>query len=264
MTDCLNRTILAYAKDAQMDSDLIIKQLQNHSDIKRVLNLFQYEFSDISLLITAITHSSFLNETNWWKQHNEKLEFLGDSVLNILVSNVIYHLYPQASEGELSRLRSALVCEESLVKLAKFLALERTLLLGKGELHTLANAPSLLADCFEALLGAIYLDGGFSRVQMAFDHLMQRYLELEGEQFIHFDNLLEFDAKSILQEKTMREFKELPEYIYEKLESGDFKITVRIKGMPLASIEHVSKKKGAKALAKKVLQEKLLDKIIIN
>jgi ribonuclease-3 len=117
----------------------------------------------------------------------------------------------------------------------------------------------MLADCFEALLGAIFLDGGFQSVQHSFDHMMQSYLELEGEQFIHFDNLLEFDAKSILQERTMREFKALPEYVYEQLEDGQFKISIYINTIFLKSIVHISKKKGAKLLAKQVLQENLLE-----
>ncbi len=259
MSKSLNTLLMEYLKDSNLSDELVLKTISTHVDTARILNLFHYEFRDINYLLEAITHSSFLNEFSLLDKHNEKLEFLGDSVLNILISNVIFHLYPQAKEGELSRLRSALVCEESLIKLAYFLGLDKVLLLGKGELHTLKDSESMLADCFEAVLGAIFLDGGFPAVQFSFDQMMKNYLELEGEQFIHFDNLLEFDAKSILQERTMKEFKALPEYVYEQLENRKFKISIYVNKVFLADIESPSKKKGAKLLAKKVLQENLLE-----
>lgn len=259
MSKSLNTLLMEYLKDGQLSRTLIIKEISAHSDIQRILNLFHYEFKKIDLLFEAITHSSFLNEHSMFSKHNEKLEFLGDSVLNILISNIIFHLYPNAKEGELSKLRSALVCEESLIKLSYFIGIDNVLLLGKGELGSLKQSESLLADCFEAILGAIFLDGGFQAVQFSFDQMMKNYLELEGEQFIHFDNLLEFDAKSILQERTMKQFKVIPEYVYEQLENKNFKVSVYVNKVFLASVEGPSKKKGAKLVAKKVLQENLLE-----
>ncbi len=121
-----------------------------------------YKFKNPELLKNALTHSSYANEEHCRYGSNERLEFLGDSVLSIIVSEYIYKNFKNLPEGELTKLRASLVCEKALSGFAKELMLGKYLLLGKGESHNHGEQrPSILADAFEALLAAIYLDGGF-------------------------------------------------------------------------------------------------------
>ena len=120
-----------------------------------------YTFQDVSLLEHALTHSSYANESRGRCTSNERLEFLGDSVLGMVVADHLYRTYPDMPEGELTRTRAALVCEESLVEVARELDLGSYLRLGKGEEHGGGRGrPSIQADAVEAVLAAVYLDGG--------------------------------------------------------------------------------------------------------
>lgn len=120
-----------------------------------------YSFKQSDRLTTALTHSSYANESRKNISSNERLEFLGDSVLSLVVSDYLYKNYSHLAEGELTKLRASLVCEKSLSEFAKAINLGGHLLLGKGEQITGgAGRPSILADAFEAVIAAIYLDGG--------------------------------------------------------------------------------------------------------
>jgi len=121
-----------------------------------------YTFKDKSKLLLAVTHSSYANEKRHEAlQSNERIEFLGDAVLNIITSEYIYNHFTQLPEGEMTKLRASIVCESSLTKCAAKISLGDYLLLGKGEEHTGGRTrPSILSDAFEALIGAIFLDGG--------------------------------------------------------------------------------------------------------
>ena len=123
-----------------------------------------YRFGDVSYLERAITHSSYSNETGARNHHllcNERLEFLGDSVLSLVVSNYLYTHFSEYPEGTLTRIRSAVVCEAALASFAEKIGLGEFLLLGRGEAQNGgAQKPAILADAFEALLAAIYLDAG--------------------------------------------------------------------------------------------------------
>ena len=123
-----------------------------------------YRFGDVSYLERAITHSSYSNETGARNHHllcNERLEFLGDSVLSLVVSNYLYTHFSEYPEGTLTRIRSAVVCEAALATFAEKIGLGEFLLLGRGEAQNGgAEKPAILADAFEALLAAIYLDAG--------------------------------------------------------------------------------------------------------
>ena len=130
--------------------------------INELESKLNYKFKNAELLRNALTHSSFANEEHCKNGSNERLEFLGDSVLSIIVSEYIYKNFKDLPEGELTKLRASLVCEKALSGFAKELELGKYLLLGKGEAHNHGEQrPSILADAFEALLAAIYLDGGF-------------------------------------------------------------------------------------------------------
>lgn len=120
-----------------------------------------YRFKNRAYLMQALTHSSFANERNNGSKSNERMEFLGDSVLSLISSQFLFETYPDMPEGELSKLKAALVCTESLSGFARQIHLGDYLFLGKGESHTGgAERPSILEDAFESLIAAIYLDGG--------------------------------------------------------------------------------------------------------
>lgn len=120
-----------------------------------------YDFKDKNLIKTAITHTSFANEARGRVDHNERLEFLGDSVLSLSVSEFIYKTYPKLPEGSMTKLRAGVVSEFTLAKIAKSMGLGKYLRLGKGEqINGGRHRDSILADAFEAIIAAIYLDGG--------------------------------------------------------------------------------------------------------
>ncbi len=130
--------------------------------MEELQKIIGYNFKDAELLKVALTHSSYANEHKSQKMPcNERLEFLGDSVLSIVVSEYIFKNCPDFPEGELTKLRASLVCEESLFEFAKKINLGSYLLLSRGEHHNKgAHRPSILSDAFEALIAAIFLDGG--------------------------------------------------------------------------------------------------------
>lgn len=139
--------------------DLRVKFQKFQEDIK-------IKFKDESLLIQAFTHSSYVNEHRGQPfKDNERLEFLGDAVLELTVSKYLFTHFPKMSEGEMTKLRAAIVCEPSLVKLAEDLEFGQLILLGKGEEMTGGRErPALLADVFESFIGALYLDQGLEAV----------------------------------------------------------------------------------------------------
>ena len=152
-----------------------------------------YEFKNRNLLILALTHSSYANEKKLGKVGcNERLEFLGDAVLELISSDFLYKKYIQIPEGELTKKRASLVCEPSLAYCARDFGLPQYLLLGKGEDMTGGrNRDSIVSDATEALLGAIYLDGGFASAK---EFVLKFILnDLENKQLF-------YDSKTILQE----------------------------------------------------------------
>ncbi|MBK9160583.1 MAG: ribonuclease III [Nitrosomonadales bacterium] len=158
-------------------------------------------FAQPQLLQRALTHRSYAPE------HNERLEFLGDSVLGCVIAKHLYDNYPQLSEGELSRLRSNLVREETLVILAQQLDLGSLLRLGEGERKSGGfRRPSILADALEALFGAVFLDAGFAAAEQAVLNLFVPYLEKVDLR------TLGKDAKTLLQEHLQGRHIPLPDY----------------------------------------------------
>lgn len=165
---------------------------QKFDELQRQLAI---DFTDVSLLYNAFTHSSYVNEhRNRPYSDNERLEFLGDAVLELGVSQYLYGHEPTMSEGELTKLRAAVVCESSLVQFSKELSFGRYILLGKGEELTGGRErPALLADVFEAFIGALYLDQGMPKVIT----FLQKYVfpKIAEGAFSHV-----MDYKSQLQE----------------------------------------------------------------
>ena len=160
-----------------------------------------YRFHDADLLRRALTHRSF------GTAHNERLEFLGDSIVNCVIAQTLYQKFPDLPEGELSRLRANLVSEPALAALAEQIDLGATLLLGEGELKSGgARRPSILADALEAVFGAVFMDGGFDAAGQAVLHVFRSPLET-----IHPATSGK-DAKTLLQELLQGKHLPLPCY----------------------------------------------------
>lgn len=240
----------------------VLQYVMGHSSIVYLLNVI--ESPQLSLknnFVQCLLHQSFVNEFELLKlTSNEKLEFLGDSVVGLYFSQVLYHKYPKLDEGELSRFRSSLVNEESLASLGRLLKLDSCLILGKGEfLRQAMNQDSLVSDCFEALIGFIYLDGGEKEAFRVLDCVLILYKKITGNAFIDEANLESFDAKTRLQELTMKLFQKTPKYVSRELSDGSFQVTLELGEKSMATMNHISKKKATKLLAKKVLDEKLYE-----
>ena len=182
--------------------------------MKEFEKLIEYSFNNKSLLKQALTHSSYANEHRGSNiKHNERLEFLGDAVLSIVVADYIYANCPELPEGELTKLRSALVCEKALYKFGKMINLGNYLYLSKGEKNGGgADRPSIVSDAFEAIIAAIYLDGG---IEPAKKHILKFVVpEIKNQRKKPFK-----DYKTTLQEIVQKNPGEKIEYILTS-ESG--------------------------------------------
>lgn len=167
--------------------------MKHNTDLDGFQKIIQYQFNNIGLLKNALTHSSYANEkkTGNYKD-NERLEFLGDAVLELTSSEFIYTGNPDMNEGKMTRLRASLVCEPTLAMCARQIHLQEYIMLGKGEDLTGGRTrDSIISDALEALIGAIYLDGGFANAK----EFIHRFVlnDLENKQLF-------YDSKTILQE----------------------------------------------------------------
>ncbi len=175
--------------------------------LTRLQESIHYRFTQVKLLETALTHSSHANEQGGDMEHNERLEFLGDAVLELSVSERLFAMFPHAREGHLTRMRAKLVSKPALAVLAKELNLDSYLLLGKGEESQGGrDRDSLLSDAFEAVLGAVFLDGGYAEALRVVTLLLESRWPDEPE------GGRSKDYKSRLQELTQKRFKERPVY----------------------------------------------------
>lgn len=168
------------------------------------------DFSDIGLLEMACTHRSFLNENrNKTMEHNERLEFLGDAVLELVVTSFLYRKYPQKSEGALTAYRSAIVNTVSLTKVAEHIGLNDYILLSKGETKDTGRARSIiLANTVEAIIGAIYLDQGYDGSANFISNFILNIIDIEDI----VANKTWIDAKSRFQEKAQEKVGKTPAY----------------------------------------------------
>lgn len=175
------------------------------ADIKTFQKKIGYQFQNEHLLLQALTHSSYANEKHMKKlSDNERLEFLGDAVLEIISSDFLYKNYPQKPEGELTKLRASIVCEPTLALCTEAIHLGDYLYLGNGEdLTGGRQRKSILSDALEAVIGAIYLDGGFANAKEFIHRFILKDLE---------NKKLFFDSKTILQEIVQANFKEVISY----------------------------------------------------
>lgn len=210
-----------------------------------------YTFQDPSLLENALTHSSCANESQGRLVSNERLEFLGDSILGMIVADHLYRNHPDLPEGELTRTRAALVCEDSLVQVARELDLGTYLRLGKGEeAGGGRQRPSIRADAVEAVLAAVYLDGGIGSVRK----LIQKYIlsrEVAGLTKPR-------DYKTALQELVQRESGQVLCYRLTGESGPDhdkrFFVEVDLNGEAIGEGAGKSKKEAEQAAAKAAIQ----------
>lgn len=175
-------------------------------NLKELEERIGYKFNNRGTLELALTHSSYANDLKLGKfRHNERLEFLGDAVLELSSSEFLFGEYQNKTEGELTRLRASIVCEPTLAMCARDIELEKYLKLGRGEEMTGGrNRDSVVSDAFEALIGAIYLDGGFANAKEFVEKFVMKDVE---------NKHLFYDSKTILQEMVQKAFKERVEYV---------------------------------------------------
>ena len=212
-------------------------------------NRIGYHFHCAELLKTALCHSSYANE-NKGMTHNERLEFLGDAVLELCSSHFLFRHFPDEAEGALSRHRAAIVCEASLAVCARRIGLDRELLLGRGEEKNGGRErDSLVSDAFEALIGAIYLDGGFEAARTFIDRFVMDPMA---------EKPVLFDAKTRLQELLQTDGE--VEISYPVLEENgpeherSFTAAVCLNGRPLGVGSGPSKKQAEQAAAAAALE----------
>ena len=202
--------------------------------IKEFQEKIGYQFQQEGLLRQALTHSSYANEHRMKKlSDNERLEFLGDAVLEIVTSDFLYHEHSDVPEGELTRVRASIVCEQTLAFCTRTLNLGDYLFLGKGEDQTGGRKrKSILSDAFEAIIGAIYLDGGFANAK----EFIHRFVLNNVEHMQLF-----YDSKTILQELIQGRHEQLSyELIDESGPDHDKQFTVAV----LVDGERVSEGEG--------------------
>jgi len=177
---------------------------ERQASLSRIIH---YTFNDPSFMTMALTHRSFSS------QHNERLEFLGDSVLSFLIANELYKRFPRIDEGDLSRLRAQLVKESSLSTIATSMGLGDFIRLGEGELKSAGwRRPSILADTFESIIGAIYLDGGIEPTH----EFVLRFFETQLNEID--PKLIQKDPKTLLQELLQSKKSDLPIYTVVSIE----------------------------------------------
>lgn len=178
-----------------------------NQDLEALQDVISHRFSQVKLLHTALTHSSYANENPEAGEDNERLEYLGDAVLELCMSEILFSRFPDAPEGQLTRMRSGLVSEPALADVARELKLDALLYLGKGEeLQGGRTRNSLLSDALEAVFGAAFLDGGFTAAQAVVRAVFAARLPSVC------DHKRAKDCKSALQELTQERFRERPVY----------------------------------------------------
>jgi len=212
-----------------------------------------HQFKQVKYLMRALTHSSYANENNL-SGDNERLEFLGDAVLELAVSQFLYRKFEELPEGVLTKMRAAMVSEPALADLAKRLELDEIVLLGKGEeMQGGRKRDSLLADAMEAVFGAVYLDAGYLAAEACIQGLMKDRVPQTVEEE------RPRDAKSRLQEMTQRLWKERPVYSLVGSDGPEHSKTFKVRldlpdGSKLSaegtSVKKAEQRAAAKALAK--------------
>jgi ribonuclease-3 len=229
------------------------QRIINEESARDLADRLNITYSDYHLLNRALTHRSYLNEHPEALEDNERLEFLGDAVLDFLVGAWLYNRFPEMAEGQLTRLRSALVRTEQLADFSRQLNIAAALRLGRGEIESGGRyRPAILCAAFEAVVGSLYIDGGIKKVKGFVEPLLEKATEailIRGE--LH-------DPKSLLQEWTQARGLGPPHYNTVASSGPDhaklFNVEVAIEGEVLGLGEGTSKQSAAKAAARAALE----------
>lgn len=212
---------------------------------KELEELIGYNFKDYSLLKLSLTHKSFDNKDN-----NEKLEFLGDRVLGLIISKKLLEIYPLEKEGIIDKKFANLVNKKTCSNIAKKIYIKNYIFLGASHKSLERSGDKILSDCLEALIGAIYLDSGIKNVETVILNLWKKFLENSSITLI--------DAKTQLQEYSLKKFKELPKYTFYKRSgpqhSPTFKTDVQIPNSKKIVGSGTSKKNAQQNAATKLLR----------
>jgi len=224
-------------------------------NIRQLEDKIGYHFVDNSLIINALTHSSYIKENGNGTKSNERLEFLGDAFFDAIIGEELYKIFPQNEEGFLSRIRATLVCEKSLAKEARKLSLGEYLILGNGEEKSGGRQrESILADAMEAVMGAIYLDGGFESLKK----VVLQIFSVAIEDAKHGKYVIT-DYKTALQEKLQG--RGITDISYELInETGPdhnktFYVQLRVNGNPETQGKGKSKKQAEQQAAEAMLEK---------
>ena len=214
---------------------------KNTKDLEKILD---YNFKNSSLLKLSLIHKSFDNINN-----NEKLEFLGDRVLGLIISKKLIEIYPDEKEGIIDKKFANLVNKKTCCSVAKNLSINRFMLIGASHKPLQRSADKIVSDCLEALIGAMYLDGGLKIVELFILKFWKKYLDNSTVTLI--------DAKTQLQEYSLKKYKQLPKYTFYKKTGPQhrpiFKTDVQIPDSKKISGTGTSKKNAQQNAAKKLL-----------
>jgi ribonuclease-3 len=229
--------------------------LENTDALVSLEEKIAYRFRSRTLLEEALTHKSFSNERQGETvPFNERLEFLGDAVLDLAVSRYVYHRFAVAPEGELTRIRAEVVNEKSLAQVARNLELGEYLRLGRGEEKSGGrNKDSLLANALEAFLGAVFCDSGFEEARQVAEGLLAAEMERAGQRKAGMD------FKTRLQEVLQGRFGTVPEYVLSQVEGPDHRrlygVEVRVGGNVAGCGSGTTKKKAEQEAAREALRK---------
>lgn len=224
------------------------------ASVEEIQERIGYRFRDRELLQTALIHSSYANEYNNSLEHNERLEFLGDAVLELIISEALYLKYPRTREGDLTRMRARLVSEPALADMGRRLGLQNHLYLGRGEeIQGGRERDAILCDAIESILGAVFLDSGFESVK-------QVILGLFADKWPsrHNRGHPRKDAKSKLQEITQKQYQERPKYYlldsFGPEHAKTYQVEITLPDGSTRIAEASSLKKAEQLAAEKALQ----------
>jgi ribonuclease III, bacterial len=223
-----------------------------NKNVKELEEKIGYEFQELKLLKQAMTHSSFSNENKLERLvNNERLEFLGDAVLEVISSEFLFEKYPQMLEGDLTKLRASIVCEPTLATCARTISLGKFLFLGKGEHNTGGrNRDSIISDALEAVIGAIYLDGGFASAK----EFILKFILTDIE-----DKHLFYDSKTILQEIIQGEYSGNLTYVIIEENGPDHNKEFKVNALLGEKIVGTGKGRTKKAAEQQAAYQAILD-----
>jgi ribonuclease III len=224
-------------------------------DIKQLEEKIGYHFNDISILRIAVTHSSYVKEHDKCSRSNERLEFLGDAFFDAIIGEELFRMFPRKEEGFLSRTRATLVCEKSLAGEAKKIELGKYILLGNGEERNGGRSRvSILADTMEAIMGAVYIDGGFEAVKKVVLGLFRSAID-----DVKHGKYIVIDYKTRLQEKL--QVNGAANIRYNMLEElgpdhdKTFVVQLEVNGCPKSTGQGKSKKQAEQNAARAMLEK---------